>query len=65
MVEDIKVPRCCKPLGFQRIISYPLHHFFDANECGDGQATYLRMVNNIEEVHSSLIFGKSRVARAK
>ena len=37
----------------------------DASECGYGQATYLRMVNDLEEVHPSLIFGESRVASVK
>ena len=65
MVEDIKIPRCYRPCGFERIINYSLHHFSDASECGYGQATYLRMVNDLEEVHCSLIFGKSRVAPVK
>ena len=56
MVEDIKIHRCYKPHGFERIINYSLHHFSDASECGYGQATYLRMVNDLEEVHCSLIF---------
>ena len=41
------------------------HHFSDASECGYGQATYLRMVNDLEEVHCCLVFGKSRVAPVK
>ena len=65
MVEDIKISRCYRPCGFERIINYSLHHFSDASECGYGQATYLRMVNDLEEVHCSLIFGKSRVAPVK
>ena len=65
MVEDIKMHCCYKPCGFERIINYSLHHFSDASECGYGQATYLRMVNDLEEVHCSLIFGKSRVAPVK
>lgn len=39
-----------------------MHHFTDASECGYGQETYLRIVNDLEEVHLSLIFVKSRVA---
>ena len=35
------------------------------SEYGYGQATYLRMVNDLEEVHCSLIFGKSRGAPVK
>ena len=65
MVEDIKTHHCYKPHGFERIINYSLHHFSDASECGHGQATYLRMVNDLEEVHCGLIFGKSRVAPVK
>ena len=62
MVEDIKIHRCYKPRGFEKIINYSLHHISDASECGYGQATYLKMVNDLEEVHCRLIFGKSRVA---
>ena len=65
MVEETKIPRRYKPRGFERIINYSLHHFSDASECGYGQATYLRMGNDVEEVHCSLIFGKSRVAPVK
>ena len=65
MVEEIKIHHCYKPRGFERIINYSLHHFSDASECGYGQATYLRMVNDLEEVHCSLIFGKSGVAPVK
>ena len=65
MAEDIKIPRCYKQLRFERIINYSLHHFSDASEYGYGQATYLRMVNVLEEGHCSLIFGKSRVAPVK
>ena len=57
MVEDIKIHGCYKPRGFERIINYSLDHFSDA--------TYLRMVNDLEEVHCSLIFGNSRVAPVK
>ena len=55
MVEDIKIHHCYKPRGFERIINYSLHHFSDASECGYGQATYLRMVNDLDEVHCSLL----------
>ena len=65
MLEDIKIHLCYKPCGFERIINYSLHHFSDASEFGYGQATYLRMVNDLEEVHCSLIFGKSRVTPVK
>ena len=47
------------------ITNYSLHHSSDASKCGYGQVTYLRMVNDPQEVHCSLIFGKSRVALVK
>ena len=65
MVEDIKVPCWYRPQGFERITNYSLHHFSNPSECGYGQATYLRMVNGLEEVHCCLIFAKSRVAPMK
>ena len=48
MVEDIKIPRFYRPRGFERIINHSLHHFYDASKCSYGQATYLRMVNDLE-----------------
>ena len=65
MGENIRIHHCYKPRGFERINNYSLHHFSDASECAYGQATYLRMVNDLKEVHCSLIFGKSRVAPVK
>ena len=59
-MEDIKIP-CFIDHGLKRIINYSLHHFSDAREYVYGQVTYLRMMNDLEEVHCSLIFGKSRV----
>ena len=65
VMEDIKIPRCYKLLGIKRIINYSLHRFSDTRECGYGQTTYLRIVNELEEVHFNLIFDKSRVAPVK
>ena len=65
MVEDIKIPCCYKSLDSDRIINYSLHHYSNAIERGYEQETYLRMVNDLEETHCSLIFGKSRVAPVK
>ena len=60
-VEDIKIPRCYRPRRFERIINYPLTFLMQVY----GQATYLRMVNDLEEVHCNLIFCKSRVVPVK
>ena len=62
---NISIPRCCKPTDFGQIVEYTLHHFLDISETGYGQASYLRLVNENEDVHCCLIFGKSRVAPVK
>ena len=54
-----------QPTDFGQIVEYTLHHFLDISETGYGQASYLRLVNENEDVHSCLIFGKSRVAPVK
>ena len=54
--------RFYKSLGFEKIFSYSLHHLCEASECGYGKETYLRIINDLEEVH--FIFVKSRVAPA-
>ena len=51
MVEDIKLTCCYKSLGFEKIFSYSLHHVSDASECRYRQEAYLRIVNDLEEVH--------------
>ena len=54
-----------QPTDFGQIVEYTLHHFLDISETGYGQASYLRLVNENEDVHCCLIFGKSRVAPVK
>ena len=64
-LENVTVPRCYKPKDFRKNIMYSLHHFSDASESGYGQASYLRIENENEDIHCCLIFGKSRVAPLK
>ena len=42
-----------------------LHYFSDASEEGYGQCTYLRLINEQDEVHCSFIVGKGRVTPLK
>ena len=42
-----------------------LHHFSDASELGFGQCSYIRMVDEKDRVHYSLLLGKSRVVPKK
>ena len=58
-LEKIAVERCYKPSDVS------LHHFADACEYGYEQVSYLRLVDNNDRIHSSLMIGKARVAQLK
>ena len=64
-LEKITVTRCYKPKDFGKNITYSLHHISNASESGYGQASYLRMENEIGDMQCCLIFGKSRVTPVK
>ena len=54
--------RCIKSRNFRTIIKISLHNFSDASEIGYGQCSYLRVVDENENIHCSLIMDKTRVA---
>ena len=60
-LEELEIPRCFVPNGFGKPSSIELHHFSDASVDGYGQCSYLRLVNKSNQVHCSLVMGKSRV----
>ncbi|XP_030835887.1 uncharacterized protein LOC115921808 [Strongylocentrotus purpuratus] len=60
-LEGLQIPRCLKPNGFGKIKQVELHHFSDASEDGYGQCTYVRFINEDDNVHCALVIGKSRV----
>ena len=64
-LEKIKVARCFKPGGFSKIKDASAHHFSDAPETGYGQASYLRLVSEDNQIHCSLLIRKSRVTPTK
>ena len=61
-LEKISLGRCIKPSNFPKMIDISLHDFSDASEIGCGQCSYLRVVDENENIHCSLIIGKARVA---
>ena len=65
LLENIRIPRCVKPCNFGEPVTTELHSFSDASDVGLGQVTYLRLVNNANQVHVSLLMGKARVAPLK
>ena len=63
-LSRFEVNRCIKAPDFGPFKAQ-LHHFSDASEVGYGTATYLRMENDNDQVHCSLLMSKSRVSPLK
>ena len=65
LLEGLKIPRCYKPaeLGDPKVVE--LHHFSDASQVGYGQCSFLRLLNESDQAHCSLVMGKSRVTPLK
>lgn len=64
-LSDNEVRRCYFPSNFGNVKVYELHQFCDASTSGYGVCTYLRAVNESNDVHCSLVMGKSRVSPTK
>ena len=64
-LESFKIQRCVKPSHFGQVKDVELHHVSDASSTGYGQCTYLRLIDENDQVHCSLLMGKSRVAPLK
>ena len=64
-LNQVTIPRCYTPKGFGTPKSIQLHHFADASSQGYGMCSYLRFVNERNEVHCALVAAKSRVAPLK
>jgi hypothetical protein len=63
LLENIKVNRCFKPAQFSSVIkSVQLHCFADACFTGYAACAYLRIVDENNKVHCTLVQAKSRVA---
>ena len=60
LLEEMKIPRCYKPSDFGELKTIEIHHFSDASIEGDGQCSYLRLVDDKDRVHCSLQLGKAR-----
>ena len=65
LLNNLSVQRCYRPEGFENLKTIELHHFSDASTLGYGQCSYLRMVNNEDQVHCSFVMGKARVSPLK
>ena len=63
-LEHYKI-RYYEPSGFGKVKQIWLHHFSDASQEGYWQVSYLRMVNNKDEMHCCFLMGKARVTPTK
>ncbi|XP_037388700.1 uncharacterized protein LOC119262023 [Pygocentrus nattereri] len=64
-LSELEIKRCYLPSTFHNIKRYELHRFSDASISGYGECTYLRVISESDEVHCSLVMGKSRVTPSK
>ncbi|XP_072177022.1 uncharacterized protein [Diadema setosum] len=64
-LEQVKIDRCLKPKNFGKVTNAHLHHFADSSKNGYGVVTYLRQINEDDEVHVAYVAGKARVAPLK
>ena len=65
LLEEMKIPRCMKPKQFGNVVRTELHHFSDASFTGIGACSYIRLINEANNVHCSLVMGKARVIPCK
>lgn len=64
-LNRVRIPRSFYPPDFGTLSTVELHHFSDASEAGYGQCSYLRVCDESNRVHCSLVMAKSRVAPLK
>ncbi|XP_068236965.1 uncharacterized protein [Palaemon carinicauda] len=62
---DFKIRRTLVPPDFGEVSSYQLHHFADSSKTGYGVATYLPIVSKNNQVNSTLVMGRVRIAPLK
>ena len=64
-LAEIHINRCFKPDRFGTVKSIELHSYSDASNIGYGQCSYLRLLDDHDNVHCSLVMAKSRVTPMK
>ena len=64
-LEKLEIQRCFKPNNFGSVKAVEMHYFSDASVEGYGQCSYLRLINEHDQVHCSFVVGKARVTPLK
>ena len=65
ILERLRVPRYYKPQEFDEVKNAELHHFLDACQNGNGQCSYMSLVDDMNCIHCSMVMGKSWVMPLK
>ena len=61
-LQQTSISRCYKPQNFGPVVPTKLHHFSEASVKGYHQCGYVRMIDEQQRIHCTLVIGKSRVA---
>lgn len=64
-LREVTIPRCYHPHNFGNIMRTELHRFSGASNVGYGACSYVRHINNRNEIYCSLVMAKARVAPTK
>ncbi|XP_067950006.1 uncharacterized protein [Watersipora subatra] len=64
-LDQIQIPRCLKAANFGETVRIELHHFSDASDHGIGAASYIKLIDDQGNVHTTLLAGKSKVIPSK
>ena len=64
-LQQISISSFYKRENFGPVVRTELHHFSDASVKGYGQCSYVRMTDEQQRIHCTLVMGKSRVAPLK
>ena len=65
LLDAFQVARCYKTLGFGKLKQAAIHHFADASEKSYGYVSYLRLVDEEDNINVSFLLGKTRLVPLK
>jgi len=62
LLNGFSIPRCYKPQGYRKVVTACIHHFSDASEKSFGYVSYLRLTDENDVIHCSLLMAKTKLA---